>query len=74
VDGIYNKDPEKHTDAVRYERLQYSEALIGNLQVMDMTAFALCQENRLPIVVFDINRPGNLMKVIEGEEVGTLVS
>ncbi|MFM7587488.1 MAG: UMP kinase, partial [Bacteroidota bacterium] len=73
VDGIYNKDPEKHTDAVRYERLQYSEALIGNLQVMDMTAFALCQENRLPIVVFDINRPGNLMKVIEGEEVGTLV-
>jgi len=74
VDGIYNKDPEKHTDAVRYDRLQYSEALIGNLQVMDMTAFALCQENRLPIVVFDINRPGNLMKVIEGEEVGTLVS
>ncbi|MFM8978822.1 MAG: UMP kinase [Bacteroidota bacterium] len=74
VDGIYNKDPEKHPDAVRYERLQYSEALIGNLQVMDMTAFALCQENRLPIVVFDINRPGNLMKVIEGEEVGTLVS
>lgn len=74
VDGIYNKDPEKHTDAVRYERLQYSEALIGNLQVMDMTAFALCQENRLPIVVFDINRPGNLMKVIEGQEVGTLVS
>ena len=74
VDGIYNKDPEKHTDAVRYERLQYSEALIGTLQVMDMTAFALCQENRLPIVVFDINRPGNLMKVIEGEEVGTLVS
>jgi len=74
VDGIYNKDSEKHADAVRYERLQYSEALIGNLQVMDMTAFALCQENRLPIVVFDINRPGNLMKVIEGEEVGTLVS
>ena len=74
VDGIYNKDPEKHADAVRYDRLQYSEALIGNLQVMDMTAFALCQENRLPIVVFDINRTGNLMRVIEGEEVGTLVS
>ncbi|NBV04106.1 MAG: UMP kinase [Cytophagia bacterium] len=65
VDGIYNKDPEKHTDAVRYERLQYSEALIGNLQVMDMTAFALCQENRLPIVVFDINRPGNLMTQVQ---------
>jgi len=73
VDGIYNKDPEKHSDAVRYQTLQYSEALIGNLQVMDMTAFALCQENRLPIIVFDMNRHGNLLKVIEGEEIGTLV-
>jgi len=73
VDGIYDKDPEKHSDAVRYQTLQYSEALIGNLQVMDMTAFALCQENRLPIIVFDMNRHGNLLKVIEGEEIGTLV-
>lgn len=73
VDGIYDKDPEKHSDAVRYHTLQYSEALIGNLQVMDMTAFALCQENRLPIIVFDMNRHGNLLKVIEGEEIGTLV-
>ena len=73
VDGIYNKDPEKHSDAVRYQTLQYSEALIGNLQVMDMTAFALCQENRLPIIVFDMNRHGNLLRVIEGEEIGTLV-
>ena len=73
VDGIYDKDPEKHSDAVRYQTLQYSEALIGNLRVMDMTAFALCQENRLPIIVFDMNRHGNLLKVIEGEEIGTLV-
>ena len=73
VDGIYDKDPEKHSDAVRYQTLQYSEALIGNLQVMDMTAFALCQENRLPIIVFDMNRSGNLLKVIEGQEIGTLV-
>ncbi|MFM7497090.1 MAG: UMP kinase [Bacteroidota bacterium] len=73
VDGIYDKDPEKHSDAVRYQTLQYSEALIGNLQVMDMTAFALCQENRLPIIVFDMNRSGNLLRVIEGEEIGTLV-
>jgi len=73
VDGIYDKDPEKHSDAVRYQTLQYSEALIGNLQVMDMTAFALCQENRFPIIVFDMNRHGNLLKVIEGEEIGTLV-
>ena len=73
VDGIYDKDPEKHSDAVRYQTLQYSEALIGNLQVMDMTAFALCQENRVPIIVFDMNRHGNLLKVIEGEEIGTLV-
>jgi uridylate kinase len=74
VDGIYDKDPEKHSDAIRYQRLQYSDALIGNLQVMDMTAFALCQENELPIVVFDINRPGNLWRVVDGQEVGTLVS
>lgn len=73
VDGIYDKDPEKHSDAVRYQTLQYSDALIGNLQVMDMTAFALCQENRLPIIVFDMNRSGNLLRVIEGEEIGTLV-
>jgi uridylate kinase len=73
VDGIYDKDPEKHSDAVRYQTLQYSEALIGNLQVMDMTAFALCQEIRLPIIVFDMNRSGNLLRVIEGEEIGTLV-
>ncbi|MFM9060267.1 MAG: UMP kinase [Bacteroidota bacterium] len=73
VDGIYDKDPEKHSDAVRYQTLQYSEALIGNLQVMDMKAFALCQENRLPIIVFDMNRSGNLLRVIEGEEIGTLV-
>jgi len=73
VDGIYDKDPEKHSDAVRYQTLQYNEALIGNVQLMDMTSLALCQENRLPIIVFDMNRHGNLLKVIEGEEIGTLV-
>jgi uridylate kinase len=74
VDGIYDKDPEKYTDAVRYESVSFHEAISKNLKVMDMTAFTLCQENNLPIIVFDMNKAGNLLKIAQGEQIGTLVS
>jgi uridylate kinase len=74
VNGIYSADPEKDPSATRYEKLSFSEVLKNKLNVMDMTAFTLCEENSLPIVVFDMNRPGNLMKVLQGENIGTLVS
>ena len=74
VDGVYDKDPEEHDDAVRYETLSFEEALVHELQVLDGTAFALCKENDLPIIVFDITKPGNLSKIIGGDNsVGTLV-
>jgi uridylate kinase len=74
VDGIYDKDPEKNSDAVRYERLTFSEALQKKLNVMDLTAFTLCQENNIPIIVFDVNAKGNLARVLEGQDVGTIVT
>ncbi|MFN3528662.1 MAG: UMP kinase [Bacteroidia bacterium] len=74
VDGIYTADPEKDKTATRYETISFSEAMGKNLKVMDMTAFALCQENQLPIIVFDMNKKGNLLNVVAGETVGTLVS
>ena len=74
VDGVYSKDPEKHSDAVRYEKLSFQEAYEKNLNIMDMTAFTLCMENNLPIVVFDMNKKGNLLKIAKGEETGTLIS
>jgi uridylate kinase len=74
VDGIYTADPEKDPTATRYETISYQECIAKNLKVMDMTAFALCMENSLPIIVFDMNKPGNLMKVVQGEPVGTLVT
>ena len=74
VDGIYTNDPEKDPNAKRLQRITYQECISQNLRVMDMTAFTLCMENKLPIIVFDMNKPGNLMKVITGERVGTLVS
>jgi uridylate kinase len=74
VDGIYDKDPEKHTDAVRYETVSFREAISKNLKVMDMTAFTLCEENNLPIIVFDMNKTGNLLRIAEGAPIGTLVS
>jgi uridylate kinase len=74
VDGIYTADPEKNPSATRFETLSFSEVLKNKLNVMDMTAFTLCEENSLPILVFDMNKPGNLMQVLEGESVGTLVS
>jgi uridylate kinase len=73
VDGIYTADPEKVKDATKFERLTFTEVYDRNLKVMDMTAFTLCQENNLPIIVFDMNKKGNLMKLVDGEKVGTLV-
>ncbi|MFT3949196.1 MAG: UMP kinase [Agriterribacter sp.] len=74
VDGIYTADPEKNPDAKKYETITFKECIDKNLKVMDMTAFTLCMENKLPIIVFDMNKPGNLLKVVNGEKVGTLVT
>lgn len=74
VDGVYSKDPEKFPDAVRYTQLSFQEAYEKNLNIMDMTAFTLCMENNLPIIVFDMNKKGNLMTVVSGGEAGTLIS
>lgn len=74
VDGVYSADPEKDSEAKRFDELEFNEAYERNLQIMDLTAFTLCRENNLPIVVFDMNSRGNLLKIIKGEKVGTLVS
>ena len=74
VDGIYTADPEKDKSAKKYSTITYQECISGNLKVMDMTAFTLCMENNLPIIVFDMNKPGNLKKVVTGDQVGTLVT
>lgn len=73
VDGIYSEDPEKNPDADRFSDISYIDVIRKGLNVMDMTAFTLCQENNLPIIVFDMNKPGNLLKIINGENIGTLV-
>jgi uridylate kinase len=73
VDGIYDSDPEKNADAVKFNSLSFDEVYEKNLKVMDMTAFTLSQENNLPIIVFDMNKKGNLLKIINGESIGTLV-
>ena len=73
VDGIYSADPEKDKTATRYERMTFDEVYDKGIKVMDLTAFTLCKENNLPIIVFDMNKPGNLRKVVAGEQVGTLV-
>jgi uridylate kinase len=73
VDGIYTADPEKDPTATRYDEISFAEVYDKGLKVMDMTAITLCQENKLPIIVFDMNKPGNFMKIAEGEPVGTLV-
>ena len=73
VDGIYSADPFKDLTATRFEKLTFGEVISKGLNVMDMTAFTLCQENNLPIIVFDINQPENLQRIIAGEAVGTLV-
>ena len=74
VDGVYTADPEKDPSAVKYDKISFQECISLNLKVMDMTAFTLCMENKLPIIVFDMNKPGNLLQVVEGANVGTLVS
>ena len=73
VDGIYNVDPEKNENAIKFDSITYKDAINKGLKVMDMTAFALSQENNLPIIVFDMNTKGNLEKVISGENIGTKV-
>lgn len=73
VDGIYDSDPEKNPNAKKYTNLTYADAISQKLNVMDMTAFTLCQENNIPIIVFDMNTADNLMKVVSGEQIGTLV-
>jgi len=74
VDGVYTADPEKDPNAMKYETLTFDEAYSKNLKIMDMTAFTLCRENNMPILVFDMNTEGNLMKVVKGENIGTIVS
>ena len=74
VDGVYDSDPVKNPDAKRFTHITYSEALSRRLQVMDSTAFSLCMDNRMPIIIFDMNNPDNIRRAIIGEAVGTLVS
>lgn len=74
VDGVYSADPEKFPDATRFANLSFQEAYEKNLNIMDMTAFTLCMENKLPIIVFDMNKKGNLLKIVNGDKAGTLIS
>lgn len=74
VDGVYDSDPEKHPDAKRYDTLTYDKVIADRLNVMDTTAVVMCRDNDLPIRVFDLNVPGNLMRLVKGENVGTLVT
>ncbi|MFN4079544.1 MAG: UMP kinase [Saprospiraceae bacterium] len=73
VDGIYTADPEKDPDAIRFDKLTFAKVISMGLEVMDMTAFTLCKENNMPIIVFDINQPDNLRRIALGEDVGTIV-
>ncbi|MFM7309833.1 MAG: UMP kinase [Flavobacteriales bacterium] len=74
VDGIYTADPEKDANATKFDQLTFADVFEKDLKVMDMTAFTLCNENKLPIIVFDMNKPGNLQKLVAGESIGTLVT
>ncbi|MDW3650468.1 MAG: UMP kinase [Bacteroidia bacterium] len=74
VDGVYNADPEKNADATKFDKISFADVLRDRLKVMDMTAFTLCEENKLPIIVFNINDPHALKGIVRGETVGTLVS
>lgn len=73
VDGVYNSDPEKNPDATKFENISYLDVLQQNLRVMDLTAVSLCKENNLPMIVFDMNKPGNLLSVLRGDNVGTII-
>ena len=74
VDGIYTSDPEKDKEAVKFDFISFEDVLQKGLKVMDTTAFTLSQENELPIIVFDMNKQGNLLKVVDGENIGTTVN
>jgi uridylate kinase len=74
VDGVYTADPEKDPTAQKYTRLSFEEAYTNNLRIMDLTAFTLCRENKLPVVVFDMNTEGNLLRLVQGENIGTLIT
>lgn len=74
VDGVYDSDPTKNPDAKRYDTISYNEALTKRLQVMDSTAFSLCMDNKIPIIIFDMNKPSNFTDVVLGKKVGTIVS
>jgi uridylate kinase len=73
VDGVYTADPEKDPQAERFDRISFDEVIVRNLKIMDQTAFTLCRENNLPILVFDMNTPGNLKRLISGEKIGTII-
>ena len=73
IDGVYTSDPEKNPSATRYDQLTFDEAIDKNLKIMDQTAFTLCRENNLPIIVFDMNTPGNLLRLVQGEKIGTII-
>ncbi|MDL1893428.1 UMP kinase, partial [Sphingobacteriales bacterium CHB3] len=73
VDGVYDSDPEKNPGAIKFPEISYIDVLKRNLNVMDMTAITLCRENKLPILVFNMNKPGNLQRLMTGEEIGTRV-
>ncbi|HEX9252079.1 MAG TPA: UMP kinase [Ignavibacteriaceae bacterium] len=74
VDGVYDSDPEKNSDALRFQNISYQDILKNNLRVMDLTAVSLCQENNLPMMVFNMDMPGNLLKLVTGEPVGTFIN
>ncbi len=74
VDGVYTADPKKDATATKYETISFSEILMKNLRVMDQTAFALCKENNMPIIVFNIKERGNILKILQGEKIGTMIS
>jgi uridylate kinase len=74
VDGVYSADPEKDPKAVKFDKITYEEVINKRLKVMDSTAFTLCRDNNMPMIVFDMNKPGNLIKLVDGASIGTLVS
>ncbi|HMU43138.1 MAG TPA: UMP kinase [Ignavibacteriaceae bacterium] len=74
VNGVYDSDPEKNSDAIQFEHISYIDVIQKNLRVMDLTAVSLCQENKLPMIVFNMDIPGNLLKLVSGEQVGTLIN
>ncbi|MDY3812320.1 MAG: UMP kinase, partial [Eubacterium sp.] len=73
VDGIFDKDPNKYADAVKYDDVTFQEVITKDLKVMDSTAFSLCKDNDMPIIVFNLNEPDNILRVVNGEKIGTTV-